>query len=124
MYVYNHNFFVLDGAPTGKATVITLPFKPQGHWRDEYDSVALTDNGIRFSRDLRPGETIFMGDLKGSEQRKNYSFRLANTANGLTVMPVRTPRWNTPCFGATTKSHASNPIPTSSSSPAARRNGR
>lgn len=30
MYVYNHNFFVLDGAPTGKATVITLPFKPQG----------------------------------------------------------------------------------------------
>lgn len=85
MYVYNHNFFVLDGAPTGKATVITLPFKPQGHWRDEYDSVALTDNGIRFARDLRPGETIFMGDLNGSEQRKNYSFRLANTTNGLTV---------------------------------------
>lgn len=85
LYVYNHNFFVLDGASTGKATVITLPFKPQGHWRDEYDSVALTDNGIRFTRDLRPGETIFMGDLKGPEPRKNYSFRLANLAKGMAV---------------------------------------
>lgn len=85
MYVYNHNFFVLDGARTGKDTAITLPFKPQGHWRDEYDCVALTEDGIRFSRDLRPGEIIFMGDLKGAEAQENYSFRLANLAKGQTV---------------------------------------
>ena len=85
MYVYNHNFFVLDGATTGKDTVVTLPFKPEGHWREDYDCVRLTDNGICFDRDLNPGERVFMGDLNGHRPQDNYSFRIANMANGLTV---------------------------------------
>lgn len=85
LYVYNHNFFVLDGAATGKDTVLTLPFRPEGHWRENYDCVALTENGVRFSRDLRQDEKVFMGDLKGPQPLENYSFRLENIANGLSV---------------------------------------
>ncbi|MGM9739127.1 MAG: hypothetical protein ACI3ZP_00855 [Candidatus Cryptobacteroides sp.] len=82
---YNHNFFVLEGAFTGRDTEFDLPFKPSGHWRSEYDSVHLTDSGIRFTRDLEPGESVFMGDLQGPEPQNNYSFRLLNRAKGLTV---------------------------------------
>ena len=82
---YNHNFFVLDGAFTGRDTEFDLPFKPSGHWRSEYDCVHLTDSGIRFTRDLEPGESVFMGDLQGPEPQRNYSFRLLNRAKGLTV---------------------------------------
>ena len=63
-YVYCHNFFILDGAPTGRATRFTFPFRPIGDWRAPYDSVRLSDRGIVFDRDLAPSETVFMGNLR------------------------------------------------------------
>ncbi len=63
-YVYCHNFFILDGAPTGRATRFTFPFQPVGDWRAPYDSVRLSDRGIVFDRDLAPSETVFMGNLR------------------------------------------------------------
>ncbi len=63
-YVYCHNFFILDGAPTGRATRFTFPFQPVGDWRAPYDSVRLSDRGIVFDRDLAPAETVFMGNLR------------------------------------------------------------
>ena len=63
-YVYCHNFFILDGAPTGRATRFTFPFRPVGDWRAPYDSVRLSDRGIVFDRDLAPSETVFMGNLR------------------------------------------------------------
>lgn len=85
-HVYNHNFFVLDGAFTGKATRFRFPFKPEGDWRAPYDCVALTEDGIAFSRDLGPGESVFMGNLHPSSPGgHSHSFELLNTANGLAV---------------------------------------
>lgn len=63
-YVYCHNFFILDGAPTGRATRFTFPFRPIGDWRAPYDSVRLSDRGIVFDRDLASSETVFMGNLR------------------------------------------------------------
>ena len=63
-YVYCHNFFILDGAPTGRATRFTFPFQPVGDWRAPYDSVRLSDRGIVFDRDLAPSEPVFMGNLR------------------------------------------------------------
>lgn len=85
LYVYNHNFFVLDGASIGKDTVFRFPFKPDGHWRAEYDCVALTDSGVGFSRDLEPGESVFMGDLRPDVPQEKYNFLLSNRAKGLSV---------------------------------------
>lgn len=62
-YVYCHNFFVLDGAFTGRNTCFEFPFRPEGDWRSDYDSVVLTHSGIAFSRDLLPNESVFMGNL-------------------------------------------------------------
>lgn len=63
-HVYCHNFFILDGAPTGRATRFTFPFRPVGDWRAPYDSVRLCADGIVFERDLAPAETVFMGNLR------------------------------------------------------------
>lgn len=82
-HVYNHNFFTLGGADVGVATNVDFPFPPSGHWRSEYDSVALSGNGIRFSRDLRKGETVYMGDLHFGNLGTEYSFRIRNVKNGL-----------------------------------------
>ena len=84
-HVYSHNFFILDGALTGRATRFFLPFTPEGHWRTDYDSVALVPDGIAFSRDLREGETVFMGDLHGAGPAEGCRFILENLDNGLRV---------------------------------------
>ena len=66
-HVYNHNFFTPDRMATGPDTSIHFPFRPEGTWREAYDSVALTPDGIAFSRPLNPGESVFMGDLHGQD---------------------------------------------------------
>ena len=86
-YVYCHNFFILDGAPTGRATRFTFPFRPTGDWRAPYDSVRLTDRGIAFDRDLAPAETVFMGNLRPTipGMERASCFTLQNLDNGLRV---------------------------------------
>ena len=85
-YVYCHNFFILDGAPTSRATRYDFPWRPVGDWRAPYDSVRLTEHGITFDRDLRPDETVFMGNLRpDNPTASGYRFILRNTENGLGV---------------------------------------
>lgn len=85
-HVYNHNFFVLDGAFTGRATRFRFPFKPEGDWRAPYDCVGLTNDGIAFSRDLEATESVFMGNLHPAVPvGGGYAFELRNTDNGLGV---------------------------------------
>ena len=66
--MYNHNFWTFGNLSVGRHRLLDFPFKPRGHWRAEYDSVALTDSGIRFNRGLQKGETVFMGDLAACGQ--------------------------------------------------------
>lgn len=61
--VYNHNFFTLGLLEVGEARRIAFPYHPEGTWRADYDSVALTDNGIHFSRRLARGESVYMGNI-------------------------------------------------------------
>lgn len=60
---YNHNFFTFAKNTPGPDIDIDFTFRPCGTWRSEYDSVALTDGGIRFSRPIHKGESVFMGNL-------------------------------------------------------------
>ncbi|MDF9827112.1 hypothetical protein M2447_001201 [Ereboglobus sp. PH5-10] len=84
--VYNHNFFTIDGMTTGPDTEIRLPFRPEGDWREAYDSVALTDTGINFSRELNAGEKVFMGNLHGHDPAQTgYAFELHNRKSGAGV---------------------------------------
>lgn len=61
--VYNHNFFTLGLLQTGPGRIMNFPFKPAGDWRAEYAEVGFTDNGIRFTRELKKGESVFTGNL-------------------------------------------------------------
>lgn len=65
---YNHNFFTFADACPGPDIEIDFPFVPCGDWRSVYDSVKLSDKGIRFLRDLKEGEgSVFMGNLRPSD---------------------------------------------------------
>ncbi len=82
-HVYNHNFFTLDRMETGVNTQIQFPFTPIGTWREKYDSVALTPDGIAFSRNLGRKETVFMGDLHSQDlAAQRYGFTLRNLSTG------------------------------------------
>ena len=61
--VYNHNFFTMGKLETGPSRMIDFPFRPEGTWRAAYDSVAFTDGGVRFSRILRKGESVYCGNI-------------------------------------------------------------
>ena len=92
-YVYCHNFFILDGAPTGRATRFTFPFRPVGDWRAPYDSVRLSDRGIVFDRDLAPSETVFMGNLRPDPSSLLLPDSAAGSTNpALNALPTDTRR--------------------------------
>lgn len=61
--VYNHNFFTFGRMSVGPSRCVDFPFAPECTWRASYDSVALTPSGIRFSRQLTPGESVYTGDI-------------------------------------------------------------
>ncbi|MBO5816028.1 MAG: hypothetical protein J6R30_07965 [Bacteroidales bacterium] len=64
--VYNHNFFTLGLLQTSPSRTIDFPFHPEGDWRAEYSEVGFTVSGIRFSRVLQKGESVFTGNLHQS----------------------------------------------------------
>ena len=61
--VYNHNFFTLGLMATGESRQLDFPFTPEGDWRAEYTEVGFKENGIRFTRTLQKGESVFTGNL-------------------------------------------------------------
>ena len=61
--VYNHNFFTFGKMAVGPSREIDFPFSPSGTWRSVYDSVAFTASGVRFSRALSEGESVYSGDI-------------------------------------------------------------
>lgn len=61
--VYNHNFFTMGKMEVGPSREIDFPFTPEGTWRAQYDSVGFIPGGIRFSRTLQEGESVYSGDI-------------------------------------------------------------
>lgn len=61
--VYNHNFFTLGLLQTGESRQLDFPFKPEGDWRAEYSEVGFTETGVRFTRTLKKGESVYSGNI-------------------------------------------------------------
>ena len=75
--VYNHNFFTLGKMAVTESRIIGFPFTPEGDWRTEYDCVGFTPGGIRFSRALREGESVYCGNVhKSGEEGMPYELSL------------------------------------------------
>ena len=84
--VYNHNFWTFGRMETGPSRRVDFPFEPDGHWRQEYDSVALTPSGIRFSRILDEGESVYMGDIhRKGEEGMPYCISLSEGPLGVEI---------------------------------------
>lgn len=84
--VYNHNFFTLGKMEVGPRRQLDFPFHPAGKWRDLYDSVAFCEGGIRFSRSLEAGETVYCGDIhEAGKEGMPYSLSLSE---GKTVVRI------------------------------------
>jgi len=82
--VYNHNFFTMGKLAVGPSRRIGLPFAPEGTWRTAYDSVGFTDGGIRFSRGLVKGESVYAGDIHAAGQ-EGMPYDLTLTEAALSV---------------------------------------
>ncbi len=84
---YNHNFFTLSNDSVGPSREIDFPFRPDGHWRSEYDNVRLTGNGIRFTGAVPPeGPSVFMGDLHAARGMvEPIDFKVRDLGSGLGV---------------------------------------
>lgn len=75
--VYNHNFFTFGKMAVTPSRAIDFPFTPEGDWRAEYDCVGFTRCGIRFSRALREGESVYTGNIhKAGEEGMPYELSL------------------------------------------------
>ncbi|MCP4194172.1 MAG: hypothetical protein GY768_26475 [Planctomycetaceae bacterium] len=56
--VYNHNFFVMDGQPTGPDFVVRFPFQPVAD-RDLNGLAELHGKELSYVREVEPGRQIF-----------------------------------------------------------------
>ena len=84
--VYNHNFFTLGLLETGQSRQLNFPYKPEGDWRAEYSEVGFTESGIRFTRTLQKGESVYTGNIH--EAGKG----LAGTPNAFELREMQTGR--------------------------------
>lgn len=76
--VYDHDFFMLDGQPTGPGFVLHLSFAPKAEVPLGPKAI-IEGQDIRYVADVNPGETV-AGYLTGYEgQESGYSIRLENT---------------------------------------------
>jgi hypothetical protein len=82
--VYDHNFFVIDGMPTGPDSSVTFPFEL--HSARELKGVAETHGGqVQYTRPLEKGESVFT-ELQGfGNQAFDYDIRIENRKAGAGV---------------------------------------
>lgn len=84
--VYNHNFFTLGRLRVSPHRTLSFPFRPEGDWREPYDSVDFSRNGVRFSRNLAVGESVYSGNIHAAGQEgMPYDFTLAEASLALHV---------------------------------------
>ena len=79
--VYNHNFFTFGKMASGPSREIELHCTPDGDWRAQYSQVGFVGEGLRFTRILEDGESVYCGNIheKGTNALP-YCFTLRETS--------------------------------------------
>jgi len=82
--VYDHNFFVIDGTPTGPEFTVKFPFALQAT-RDLKDMAEVRAKDLVYRRDLEKGESVFT-ELQGyGKSAEDYDIRIENRKAGAGV---------------------------------------
>lgn len=76
--VYNHDFFMLDGQPTGPGFVLHLSFAPTAETSLEHDAT-IEGQDIRYLKELDAGETVGSYLTGYDSQKPGFTIRLENT---------------------------------------------
>jgi hypothetical protein len=72
---YNHNFFVVDGQPTGPDFMVTFPFDLKAAQPLRGDAATIAGPRIQYGRELAAGESFYSQFAGGSP----YDIRIENT---------------------------------------------
>jgi hypothetical protein len=84
---YNHNFFMLDGQPSGPGFVVRFPFTPRAT-ASLKDLIEIRGNEIHYLRELQPKESV-LTLLEGfGQSSKDYDILVENRKTGAGVRIV------------------------------------
>jgi hypothetical protein len=82
--VYEHNFYMLDGQPTGPDVSVAFAF-PVAALAGFRGPAEVRGRDLHFSRELQTGDTVF-GELRGfSDAAEDYDIRVENHKTGAAV---------------------------------------
>lgn len=82
---YNHNFFVIDGQPTGPAVSVKFPFTLQAKRPFEGDLAEVEGGEIRYRKELGEKDRVF-GEFAGfGATAADYDLRIENRKAGAGV---------------------------------------
>ncbi len=75
---YNHNFFVIDGQPTGPAVEVKLPFELEAVRAFRGDIAVASGKQIGYKRELQTGESV-IAEFRGfGDTASDYDVRVEN----------------------------------------------
>ncbi len=82
---YNHNFFVIDGQPTGPDSVVTFPFEARAT-RDLGGKAQVAGKQLTYLRELREGGESVFTEIEGfGTTAADYDFKIENRKAGAGV---------------------------------------
>ncbi len=81
---YNHNFFVMDGKPTGPEASVAFAFDARAT-RDLMGLAEIRDRKLVYLKELAPGQSTFTQIEGYGPNASDYDFRLEHRAAGIGV---------------------------------------
>jgi hypothetical protein len=82
--VYDHNFFVMDGQPTGPESVVRFPFEARAA-KDLKDLAQVREGQLVYLKELEKGQSVFTEVEGFGATARDYDIRLENRKAGAGV---------------------------------------
>jgi len=78
--VYNHDFYMIAGQPSGPDITIDFPFTPRPTARNEMKGITVLDGKrLSYTRPFKERESVYVEFEGFSESAKDYDIRVENT---------------------------------------------
>ena len=85
--VFNHDFFMLDGQPTGPDVTVKFPFEPRAI-ADLKGLAAIEGKQLVYLKELAPGQSAYTGLEGFGSSAKDYDIRVENRKSGAGVRQI------------------------------------
>jgi hypothetical protein len=82
---YNHNFFMLDGEPTGPDSTVTFPFELKSQRPLPADLAEVKGGTISYKKELQPRQTVMTEFTGFGSTAADYDVRIENRKTGAGV---------------------------------------